>query len=192
MAKRNDQDIIASIKAGGLERERASAYLFKEHIRYAHMKLKGVFLKPEERRDAYNWTLSKVIQHIAIGKFKGGSKLSTFIYESYRNSCIDKQRSNTSDKATHFKAALEVWADHLPRIAQERWTGMNIEQMDLWERTQEAMKRLGDKCRELIWKIDFLGFSLKEVADHMGYSSSGSVATSKNRCMKELRGIMGV
>ncbi|MEO0897591.1 MAG: sigma-70 family RNA polymerase sigma factor [Bacteroidota bacterium] len=192
MSKRSDQDIIASIKEGGIAREKASAWLYKEHIRYSMMKMKGVFLKPEERRDAYNWTLSKVVQHVATGKFKGGSKLSTFIFESYRNSCIDKQRSNTSDKATHFKAALETWADHLPKIAQERWTGMNIEQMDLWARTKEALKQLGDKCRELIWKIDFLGYSLKEVAEHMDYSSAGSVATSKNRCMKELRGMMGV
>ena len=156
------------------------------------MRMKGVFLKPDERRDAYKWTLSKVVMQKATGKFKGQSKISTYIFESYRNACIDVQRSNTSDKMESFKAALEVWANNLPMVARERWKSMDVDQKDLWEKTKMALQRLGDKCRELIWKIDFLGFSLIEMAEKMDYSSPGSVASSKNRCMKELRSKLGV
>ncbi|MCI4669136.1 MAG: sigma-70 family RNA polymerase sigma factor [Bacteroidia bacterium] len=188
----SDQEIIDAIKEGGLKREKVSTQLYRDHIKYASMKLKGVFLKPEERRDAYNWTLSKVCQSIASDSFRRKAKISTFIYESYRNACIDVQRSNTSNKMENFKAALELWASNLPAVARESWKNMDVDQQDLWEKAKAVINRLGDKCRELIWKIDYLGYSLAEMAKELKYSSSASVASTKNRCMKELRTKLGV
>lgn len=49
---------------------------------------------------------------------------------------------------------------------------------------EDAISKLGERCRELLIKFYFQSIKLKKIAEQMGYSSENTVKNQKYKCLE--------
>ncbi|MEL6653525.1 MAG: sigma-70 family RNA polymerase sigma factor, partial [Bacteroidota bacterium] len=109
---------------------------------------------------------------------------STYFFRIFSNRCIDKLRSRT----TNFSKAQQEWSDafaHLPDRAQ------NFMQRFLDQERLEAVKghlrALGERCQQILWYSAYWGYSPKEIAEKMKFSSAKSASSQRYQCLQQLK-----
>ncbi|MEL6845193.1 MAG: sigma-70 family RNA polymerase sigma factor [Bacteroidota bacterium] len=184
LSEAEEAQYIAAIRAGGIARERATHALnlaFRGYLPQQRQKLK---LSQEDAIDCYTDALVAVCEQIANGRFGGESRLSTYFFRIFSNRCIDKLRSRT----TNFSKAQQEWSDafaHLPDRAQ------NFMQRFLDQERLEAVKghlrALGERCQQILWYSAYWGYSPKEIAEKMKFSSAKSASSQRYQCLQQLK-----
>lgn len=176
-----DEEIIAAIQAGGLQRQRFEELLFLRHLDFVRKRPRKYALSNEEGRDAYTDAFLVVADHIRSGKFRGESSLKTYLSRIFRNKCVDQFRKNSTVKVD--------WVDEFPQLADESRDFlrqlMGEEEVGI---LRQWMQQLGARCRELL-EYSGWGYSPTEIADKMGFSSARSASSQRYKCLEKLKAL---
>jgi len=177
----SDELLIQDILAGGIPKRRATDTFYRAHYKYIFEGQKKYELSEDDAITAYLEALTKVVKVIESGRFEGKSKLSTYLYRTFFNCCVDIARSDTSNKHIHddLSGILNL-ADHAQNQLQ---TLLSSDTLDV---LKKIMDGLGKKCKDLLVAIEIEGFSTEEVAETLGLKYS-SIAQTKYRCMEKLK-----
>ncbi|GAB3338568.1 hypothetical protein GCM10027299_50780 [Larkinella ripae] len=180
-----DSDLIAGLKADGVQRRQAEDRLY---LKYQYMIGDGVRkhrLDEEDCASAYSDTILSVIDNVRRGKFEGRSELKTYLYQIFTNKCIDLIRKKSTQRdRVHDAVSLDNSLLQLPETARSMIEQL-IAQSDV-DRLRALIGQLGDKCREILlaWGE---GYSDEEIALQMHYNTASVAKTSRLRCIERLR-----
>ena len=136
--------------------------------------------RQEDAEDVFQDALIVLYKYIKTGKYTEGHSLQAFLQTICRNLWINKakrdNRQVSLDKLTDV-ADTESITDELISVERARFV-------------EEAMGKLGERCRELLIMSNFDKLSMKEIAAKMGFKNEDAAKTRKYKCMQSLINIM--
>lgn len=180
-----EAELLVQIKSGGIERERALNYLFEKHVNFVHRGVSRYNLTEVESKEVFLDTLLALVSAIEKKKYKGDSKLSTYLYRIFENRAKNKIR----DRMRHENKYS--WIDEIPIIPDKAKTMLqdmvHAEEMN-W--VEKMLDQMGSKCKQILIMQEFQGYSLEEIATMLGYKSPRAVSTTKYRCLDKLKKIL--
>lgn len=180
-----DEDLITGIKQDYPQRQ---VWENKLYLKFRYLIKEAVWrhkLQEDEAAMAYSDAILATIKHIYAGTFEQRSSLKTYVYNIYRNKCIDSLRTiQASKKRTGNHEELDHYLELLP-------DGQQDTMRQLCEKYEVAiLKRriqlMDDRCRQIIsaWGD---GYHDKEIAEELGYQSAAVAKTSRLRCLEKLK-----
>lgn len=181
----SDQDIIEGIRQGGTARQRLASQIYQQFMGYVYKGQQRYKLSLDEALDAYADAITGVCRHIEAGKFRGESKLSTYLFKSFSNRCVDKLRRRASN-------ANVEWEDLTPTMPDKAKT--MIQELVVKEDTQRLlalMDELGENCKKILIDSEYYGFNMEEIAERIGFKNAASVSSMKYRCLDKLKKLIG-
>ena len=172
---------------GGTSREKWVRLFFDTHAGYVGRGLQLHRVSQEEALDAYTDAVLVVVDHIISGKFRGESKVSTYLFRIFSNKIVDRVRHHSTEKSE----SQYHWTDELPMLPERARSALGAliveEEISV---IKYLIERLGEKCRKLIWDSEYWGYDLHEIAEELGLGSARSASTQKYRCMEKLREVI--
>jgi RNA polymerase sigma-70 factor (ECF subfamily) len=179
----SDSKLIECIRHGGQEREWAAGKLLNQHIFYVK-KLAKQFSQPEESvLDAYTDALMLLLDHVAQGRFRGESKLSTYLYQILFNKCRDllKKPSTNTVELTEW---TEGWDNQSRSLLKDF-----IEKEDV-ANLHRYLDQIGETCKQVLLDWGYWGYSMEEIAERTGMADGEQAKKRKYKCLQKLREIM--
>ena len=175
-----DNDIISGIKQGGSQAEAVINYLFDKNRGLVGSAIKKHQLTEEEALDAYSDAILGLRKQILADKFRGESKLSTYLYTIFQRRCVDSIRK----KATHRIHT----APEYPDVADD---GQNMERdmitQEMFDKLMGYMNKLGEACRKVLMYRYYWGYEdMGKIAELAGIKNANTAGSLRYRCMKQL------
>lgn len=163
--KRNvEKKISEELLIEGLKRRDEAAFqvLFNSYSHKIYMTAYRILRDEESARDAMQESLINVSR--AIRKFRGESKLSTWISRITVNVCLEMIRRNKKHQNRVDEDVSENWTLPDNRALNPL---RRIEQMEARGRVREAMAQLGRKHRVVVSMHDLQGYTIREIAENL-------------------------
>jgi len=125
--------------------------------------------------DLFHESLITLIENVRHNKFKGNSKLETYLMSIVKFKFYELLRQNK--KQLTYEVSDEI------RIAE------GVTEDHSTNKSMQLMKQLDNiskDCKQLLTKFYYENLNMKEIASHMNYTDS-FVRVKKTRCMKKLK-----
>ncbi len=178
-----DEELIAKFRLGGQDFEDASMYVFHAFKGFIPTIKQKLHLSQLDLQDAYADALVKLIRKIKDGSFRAESKISSYFYTIYYNTCVDVSRKNTSNKN---KATEELFEYD----ARERDLIQMIDNKDEAKQIVNLINDMGEVCKRILLDWAYYGYSMAEIAERSNLSNAESARSMKYKCLKKLREIL--
>ena len=182
---RDDQKILLAIRHGGIQKERCMNHLFEQYHGLVLRGQRRYKLSLTQAKEVYLDSLLALTSAVEQNKFKGESKITTYLYRIFENRCKNKVRYNMRREAKF------EWVNEIPNLsdnARDMLAELILNEEVDW--LKKLMNETGEKCREIIMMSEFLGYSLEEIGQRVAMNSKGAVATTKYRCMQKLKALI--
>ncbi len=167
-----DQEIIQAFRAGGVAREKAWEFAYMDWRNRIYGTIAAKNGTREEAKDAIQEVVMVFERRVQRPDFVLQFKLSTYFI-----TCVYRQWSRR--KKEKKMAVQELEDHHLADFAAS--VEAEIAQTELARLLDESLTRLGERCKVIL--LHFMnGFSMKEIAQKLGFSGGEQVA--KNEKMK--------
>ncbi|MFK7925323.1 MAG: RNA polymerase sigma factor [Bacteroidia bacterium] len=179
----SDEEVMAGLKAEGKEGQKVTNYLFDKYRGLVYKGMNRYRLSEENALDVYSDTIIAIGLQVRNGKFRGESKLSTYLFKIYYNRCINKVR----DLQAKQLDLIEEMPDY-PQGGQSILQAM-ITQEEV-ERLVSFLDQLGARCKEIILMREYYGYTMDEIAEKIGFKTARSVSAMKARCRAQLKAMI--
>jgi RNA polymerase sigma factor (sigma-70 family) len=174
----NNTELLLAFKQGGLERDSALKRIYEnEQLRQTVMKLvvsNGGNIQDAE--DVFQDTLILFDRQIREGNFKGDSTWTTYFVGIAKWRWVSVKRKfgrDTELKIEHF--TVQVESVEARAIEDEKR-----------ELIDNILTKIGERCKTLL-KLYKLSFSMEEIAQKMGLSSSEMAKKNAYECRKKFK-----
>lgn len=178
-----DASLTEAILSGGLRRENAIKILFDNHLGFLYKIKRKLFLSEEDLQDAYVDSILKLATQISLGKFRGESKLSTYLYSIFFNKCVDLSRKKQSHSVvvedSNFE--MEKSAENLLHL---------LEVKDKGEWIRKTLEQMGKSCKQVLLDWAYWGYSMEEIATRNELKNAKTAKSLKYKCLKKLRSLL--
>jgi len=170
-----DQQIIEAFRTGGIERNRAWEFAYKDW----RDRIIGTIVAKNGTREEAKEAMQEVVmvfeRRVRRPDFMLQHKLSTYFI-----SCVYRQwaRNRKSGKMS----VVDLEDRHLTGFVES--VEADIAQSDLASLLDESLARLGDRCKSIL-RFFMNGFSMKEIAEKMGFDGGEQVARNEKRKCQE-------
>ncbi len=179
--KLDTHSIIAMIKAGGRDEERAISYLIDED----YGKIKTLILQRNgaepDAEDIFQEALSALILNIRKGVFKGDSSIHTYLYAICKGMWYKRFRKFSKESEYQSGMIVHDVDDSTPEV--------NVFANEQKQLLHQLFDRLREKCKELLlyWGMNY---AMDEIAEKLEFSNAQVAMNKKNKCLKQLRKLM--
>ncbi len=136
----------------------------------------------EEAEEVSQDTFIKVYK--ALPKFKGDSKLSTWIYKVAYNSCLDRIKKN---KKHYNDVAIDSFTEHQIKTADNALDA--LEEKEQQKTIQDCLQQLASKDSFLLSLFYFEELSLEEIS-HIVNMEANTVKVNIHRARKRLASLL--
>jgi len=195
-----DSKLLEDILSGNpLLRRKVFNFLYEHHIRFVFKLMsKYPILEQEECLDAYGEAILAFKRQVLEGKFRGKSKISTYLFRIFKNKCIDAIRKKTSkiEKEPMIiggeESGLYGIADDEPEDKLEQQEEIEARNQQLQQKRQlleQAMEGISEKCRKILL-AKYQGQPYVEIAQQFQLKNSQSVRQTVHKCGKKLKEII--
>jgi len=175
---KNDQVIIEQITAGGMDETKAITKLINQNKSKVMALIKKYNGSTEEAEDTLIEGITEVIFHIKKGRFKGDSRIDTYLYRICRLIWFQKFRSK---KVDHFSQDID---DSITLSLQAE-----LEYSDKKEVLDSVLDLLGEACKQVL-SLWSKGFNMTEIKNKLGYANSQISMNKKSKCLTKLRDLI--
>lgn len=179
-----DSEIVAAIKSGGRGRQDMIRHLYKQKD------LKGKIIQFVQRnsgnfqdgQDMFHEGIIVMDRNIRQDKFKMESSVNGYLFSICRFLWMNQIRKQGKMTLTEDNSRL----DDVEEITPETQLFDNEQKNVL----RKLISELGERCQKILelWK---LSYSMEEIANELGFSSSAMARKNKYRCQKSLMDIVG-
>ncbi|MDX2246954.1 MAG: sigma-70 family RNA polymerase sigma factor [Bacteroidia bacterium] len=173
-----DEAVIKAIREGGKACDEVMAFLYRRQVEQVVAFITTRNGSREEAKDVFQDALVNLLVAIREGKFEGKSSLNTYLYAISKN--LWYRRFNRSVKEDDYKNANagDEKTDFTPEV--------HIMDNDQRSLVSNLLGSLKAKCREvlILWAEKY---SMKEIAEELGYQNEQVVRNKKNHCLSELK-----
>ena len=178
--KFSENELIRMIKNGERDQETAISYLFEAHFNYVYTGAKKYKISVDEAQDVYSDAIIAVRNHIIQDRFRGDSKVSTYIFSIFSKRCIDVVRKNSTNKVDIDKDLPLDLQD--PSLSALRSLLIDEELSHL----NEYLQKLNETCRRLLLDFYYWGYNQTEIAKRLQLKNQRTVAAKKYTCFQQL------
>lgn len=180
-----DEEIIAGIRSGGRAAERCVDHLFRTHQGLVKHGMNKYGLGEDAAIDAFSDAVLGLRRQILGDKFRGDSKLSTYLFTIFSRRCVDQTRKKATHGLTTVSEYPEI-SDGEPGIERKLFT------QEAFQRLLGMMEQLGEVCREILMYRYYWGYEdMAEIAALVGVKNANTAGSLRHRCMKQLMKIVG-
>ena len=179
MQQYSDSELIAAIKKGGTSRQKAIRYIYntKGFSQKIIQFVKTNSGNMQDGQDMFHEGIIVLDRNIRQDKFRGESSLSSYLYSICRFLWMNQIRKKAKVDLTEDNHQLDEVETENPEsmvVIDERKRVLNF-----------VISQLGERCKKILelWK---LSYTMEEIADKMGFSSSAMARKNKYRCHKSL------
>ncbi len=181
MKEYSDDEIIQGIRAGGLGTEQVIRFLYQsggikdEVIRFIKSKMSN----DDVSEDIFQEGVVHLIMNVRKGNYKGDGTVKGYLFGICRNLWLKKLRTKGREISLE---EFEVPPKEEVDFETPEYHFENRERRNL---ISEVMGKLGEMCKQVLsfWQLNY---SMKEIAEKLGYKSEGVVRKKKHQCMKKL------
>ena len=182
-SKPSDTQLMEAIRVGGQSREWATTQLLDRHIFFVK-KLSRQFRQSEELvMDAYTDALMLVLDHVVQGRFRGESKLSTYLYQILFNKCRDLLKK-TSTNTIELNDWTENWDAASHSFLKEFIEKEDVRSLYLY------LEKTGSTCKQILLDWGYWGYSMEEIAERAGLENGDQAKKRKYKCLQKLKNLM--
>lgn len=174
--KISDAELIKMINQGETAMNKAIGHILETHA----AKIEGYLIKqsgsPEEAEDALYEGVAAFIVNVQRGSFNGESTIGTYLTSICKGIWFKKFKRMMVHKkweAAEMDKPQNLYEETI--ITKELKGGLDL-----------LMSNLKDKCKEVL-ELWSMSYTMTEIAEKLGYTSSQVVMNKKNLCLKELR-----
>ena len=183
-----DVEIIRSLGADGIIKQKAEEELFKRYQYFIRLRESRYSLHKEDLLDAYSDAVLAAIHAISLGRFENRASLKTYIFGIYHHKCVDLIRKKTTQKNVVNK----------PEILSEMQLGLSDKAVSVLEKItvksdldliKKKMNNLCGNCKQLLL-LSADGYSDKQLAQQFNLKTADVAKTCRIRCLKKLRAMV--
>lgn len=184
MVTYTDEEIILAIVKGGPELEDIMRHLYREgefrrQIVYFVQSRGG---SPEDAEDIFQDSIRNLILGVRENKYRGTGSIAGYLFGIGKNLWFKRFRTlQREETMANPGAGIELHSDDSPELV--------LADRELESEVDQLLGLLGEKCRMVLelWK---LSYSMKEIAEKLGYKTEGVARKKKRLCMKQLLDIL--
>jgi len=171
-----DDEIIQAIQRGDHKSALKELYQYYPVVRQLILKNSG---NKHDAEDIYQEALIIFCRKVKGKDFQLTSSLKTFLYSISRLQWLNELR----------KRKKEMVKDDVGELPESDWEKLNeyLHEEEKFRKAENAMLKLGGKCRKLLQLFYSENKSFKEIADALGFSDEKVAKNQKYRCMEKAR-----
>lgn len=175
-----DGEIIQSIRNGGSRQEKSLHLLFSRHQGWVRGAMHKHQLSEDEALDAFSDAILALRKQVLLDRFRGESKLSTYLHSIFNRRCIDCIRKKSTNRIIAAEKLPDL-SDKSPDIEQLLITGERFDTLIAY------IDQLGDPCKQILMDRYFWGYEdMKEIAERAGVKNANTAGSLRYRCMEKL------
>ncbi|MEO0581834.1 MAG: sigma-70 family RNA polymerase sigma factor [Bacteroidota bacterium] len=174
----SEQEIVQGLKKGGQSAERMLAYMYRTYREQVLIRLQQYSASEAEAADVFQDGIIQILMAVQQGKFRGDSSLKTYLSVVCRNLWFKQIRSK--DVADRYVQKVDT-----PEADFESPEWLLLEDDQLTQ-VQSFLDQLKVKCKEVL-NLWARHYSMKEIAETLGYQNAQVVRNKKNQCLKEVK-----
>lgn len=174
--KLSEEKLLSGIKSCS---DDVIKYLYTNNFPKAKKLVDEQAIKGVETKDLFHEALIVLIENVRHGKFKGESKVETYLMSILKFKFYAQLRK---DKKNDPEKVFEKY-EHTEILEVEQ------EHSNKMEKLAKGLKELTGECERILTRYYYENLSLKEIATDMEYTDA-YVRVKKSRCMKKLRQII--
>ena len=179
--KFSDQQMVEAIKQGDRLENEVISYLIEKNQGRISQLIVARSGAQEDAEDVLQEALAALIFNVKTGRFKGESSLHTYLYAISKGMWYKRFKKYVREKKHHTTLIIDDQDESTPEI-------------DLMDQEQKILlvqlfDQLKSKCKEVLYYWG-QGYAMNEIADKLEFSGAQVAMNKKNKCLKELRGLM--
>lgn len=184
----NDQELIQKFQQNDAD---SFELLVKKYEKKVYATAMGIVKDPDDALDVTQETFIKVYKY--LGKFRGDSSFSTWLFRIVSNTSIDFIRKRNKDRTHTLSLDKPIESDSDEFLLEMKSNDPTPEEVlsgkTKMELIKEAILLLPEEQRVAIVLRDVQGFSYQEIAE-MTESNIGTVKSRINRARLTLRDLI--
>lgn len=177
----NEQILIANIRSGGVNQERAMSELFKSYHAFVGMGQGRYRLSEDQSLQAFSDSLLSFRRQVLQENFRGESLIKTYLFRIFSNKCVDIIRKRPSKELETLEHARDVPVNS-PDILRSLIVAEELEKL------MHEFEKLGESCKQILLLAEYQGYTSAEIADKIGFKNAHTVNSKKHKCLQRLRG----
>ncbi|MEM7105548.1 MAG: sigma-70 family RNA polymerase sigma factor [Bacteroidota bacterium] len=180
--KFTDDQLVAAIRQGGKEAEKAIHSLYKDHRNQVIQFILSKNGSENDALDVFQDAVISLVTSIEEGKFKGGSTVKTYLFAISKRLWYRKFNRNTRDDKFRNDFEQKEVTDRDPETL--------LLKKDRESKIEEVMNQLKPRSREVLM-LWIRNYSMKEIAEIMGFKNEQVARNKKSNSLKELKDLIG-
>lgn len=177
----SDQQLIEGLLVGGIREHQSLKFLYSTHRK----KILGYVQKNQgnetEAEDIFQEGILILYKQIRQGKFRGESKISTYLYGICRYLWLNKLKERKSMLVARSDSfGLEEDRDSLDPYR-------SVFQKEEREEIYGLFAQLKHQCKEVLTLAFFDEYSMEVIAQKLGYDNAQIARNKKYKCLKRLK-----
>ena len=132
-----------------------------------------------DAQDIFQEALIVLYKKVNTTNFQLTSKLSTYLYSVSRFLWKDELIKSNRMQSADFE--LEFLEDEINELEKLKENEIKLKQVE------HILTTISKKCQEILQMFYCRGFSMKEIAKTMGYTSERIARTQKYKCMEKAK-----
>lgn len=176
-----EEHILEDIKCGGVRCETALKRLY-DHLRPKVLAYIGQNRgSHEEAQDVLQDAIVAVYSSILDKKFRGESTISTFTFSVVKNQWLNRlKRKQIESKYIDANEQTDRVENLLPSYFHD----------EKRVAVQRLFSSLGSACEDLLIKIYYMNYSMKEIVAESIFENEQVARNKKYKCMKRLKNLV--
>jgi len=179
----DEQQLVERVRSGESEAFQELVERYKQRIYYLAYDLMGTH---QDAEDASQEVFVKA--YLSIGKFRGDSKLSSWLHRITVNACHDMRRKKRPLQIVPLQQ--EIQEDHVMEMEDPKAGPQEkLEQQYLQGDIEKALDKLTPRERTVFVMRHYHDLMLKDIADNLKISE-GTVKSLLFRALRRLRKVL--
>jgi RNA polymerase sigma factor (sigma-70 family) len=182
--KYTDTELIEAIKSPqNADLDKAVRYMYDEYYDMLKIYTCQNSGTDEDAQDVFQEVLVSFIDVVKKDKFRGESRLKTFLFTMNRNIWLNelKKRGRSEKRETIFENQKDTTLMDVSHIMAENETRKQI---------LSIVDELGEICKQILLAYYYENLSMKEILLNHNYESEQALRNKKSKCLKQLEQLL--
>ncbi len=174
-----DKKIIEDIRSDN-EKQRDSAlkYLYERHYQMALNIVKRKGGTEYEAEDVYQESIIALYEAIRRNKFRGESKISTWLHSTIFNQWSLASRKSKRQQTNNIEDFSKEISAEDDSYRQDEGELLKV----IWN----VLEKIGETCKQVLLDYYYHKMTMKEIKEKMGFKSEQVAKNKRYRCKEKL------
>lgn len=173
-----DTALLAALMEGGQAADAALVQLYHQNRAQIGQLVLNNQGDEAAAKDIMQESMIALYENVRAGRFKGASKLSTYLYGIARLLWLNRLKRARLETQKLEQIQAEVAIEALPNWMLEGESKAAI---------QRLLSTLGQACQKVLVDNIYFGYDMRAIARRMNFSNEQVARNKKHRCLKKLK-----